>query len=141
VNQTGQAAITRLRVFFAVIALAMSFASAPIALACQQSETCSMACCVREGHCCCSPHRKRVSGQSRTAVPTINEPELAASCPEGCAGASTLKIAPRDSIRGTSALFNREAPASSNRELTSLAKQLVASLTFPSRAPPSSLDL
>ena len=44
-----------------------------------------MACCVKEGFCCCNPHHASVKGQVSDDKPRLNEPDLSASCPEGCA--------------------------------------------------------
>ena len=44
-----------------------------------------MACCVKDGYCCCSPHHASVKGQISDEKPRISEDEFVASCPESCA--------------------------------------------------------
>jgi hypothetical protein len=67
--------------------LAVASLSIPASLAAGTSDICSMACCVREGHCCCSPHHSSVKRQLSDGRPRIGESYLTASCPDGCAGA------------------------------------------------------
>ena len=59
--------------------------SAPLTLATQTADECGMACCVKDGFCCCSPHHASVKGQVSDDQPRISEAELFAPCPEGCA--------------------------------------------------------
>ena len=85
---TRQISFARLRAFGAVIALLIGSLSAPVMLAGRSSDVCSMACCIEEGHCCCSPPRASVKGQIPDGRPSLNETEVFASCPEGCANST-----------------------------------------------------
>ena len=77
--------LTRLCAFSAWVALLIGSVSAPLALAAQSADVCGMACCVNEGHCCCSPRHSRVEGQSVDGKPSIIDPSrLSAPCPDGC---------------------------------------------------------
>jgi hypothetical protein len=77
--------LARLRALIAALFLLIAAVSAPIALATQTADACGMACCVKEGFCCCSPRHASVKGQVSDDRPRISEVELSASCPEGCA--------------------------------------------------------
>src|SRR5882724_1200760 len=68
-----------------VVALLAGPVSASASLATDSSDVCSMSCCVKEGQCCCSPHRARVKGQPRSGLPDLSDANIAASCPEDCA--------------------------------------------------------
>lgn len=98
---TRQNRMARLRALGAVIALLIGSIFAPVTLAGRSSDVCSMACCVEEGHCCCSPQRAFVKGQAPDGGPTFSETELLASCPEGCANPTAssnlmMRVANRD---------------------------------------------
>ena len=44
-----------------------------------------MACCIKEGFCCCNPHHATVKGKVSNDKPHLRQPDLSASCPQGCA--------------------------------------------------------
>jgi hypothetical protein len=79
--------LARLRALIAALFLLTAAVAAPIALAAQTADQCGMACCVKDGYCCCSPHHASVKGQVSDDKPHIGESELSASCPESCAPA------------------------------------------------------
>src|SRR6266567_6958310 len=83
-----QPRLARLRSLCAALFLLIAAVSAPIALATRTADQCAMACCVKEGYCCCSPQHASVKGQISDDKPHVSQPELSASCPEGCAPAS-----------------------------------------------------
>ena len=92
----------RLRAMFAVIALLVGSTSASISLASISSDACAMACCIEEGHCCCSPPRASVKGQSHDG-PSFNEAKVTAPCPEGCTNPTTSsKTIARVALRAAS---------------------------------------
>lgn len=95
--------LVRLRAICAVMALLVGSASASISLASTPSDVCAMACCVEEGHCCCSPPRASVKGQPHNDGPSFNGAEVTAPCPEGCANPTTSsKTMTRVAIRSAS---------------------------------------
>src|SRR6185436_6153785 len=92
----------KLRAMFAVIALLVGSTSASISLASVTSDACAMACCIEEGHCCCSPPRASVKGQSHDG-PSFSDAEVTAPCPEGCTNPTTSsKTIARVALRAAS---------------------------------------
>ena len=86
-----------------VVALLAGPVSASASLATDSSDVCSMSCCVKEGQCCCSPHRALVKGQARSGLPDLSDANIAASCPEDCAtSASSTAFHLRDLERPSS---------------------------------------
>src|SRR5690242_4909126 len=83
-NGRRQSRSASLRALVAALVLFIAAVSAPIAFATQSADSCGMACCIKEGHCCCSPHHASVKGQIKDDKPRIGELELSASCPESC---------------------------------------------------------
>jgi hypothetical protein len=105
--------MAKLRALAAAFALLIGSIAAPIALAGNSPDVCAMACCVEEGHCCCSPRRALVAGQNSDGKPSLNEAEIFAACPEGCANATTssnllMRVAAR--APGIPAVFFSQAP-------------------------------
>ncbi len=105
--------MAKLRALAAAFALLIGSISAPIALAGNSPDVCAMACCVEEGHCCCSPQRASVVGQPEDDRPSLSEAEIFASCPEGCANSTTssnllMRVAAR--APGALVAFFRQAP-------------------------------
>src|SRR5437667_5144394 len=84
-TRAGKSRLARFRALCAALFLLIAAVSAPIALAAHTVDVCGMTCCVKEGFCCCSPHHASVAGQVSDDKPRLNEPDLSASCPEGCA--------------------------------------------------------
>jgi len=76
--------LATLRAFFAALFLLIAAVSAPIALAIQTSDACGMACCIKEGHCCCSPRHARVEGERPDGRSHFNQAELSSACPNDC---------------------------------------------------------
>lgn len=75
----------RLRGACALFALLIGLLSAPITLAFDSPDICSMDCCVVEGHCCCNPGHAAVKGQTPDQQDKVELAEVSAPCPEGCA--------------------------------------------------------
>jgi hypothetical protein len=92
----------RLRALCGVIALLIGSISAPISLAGMSSDVCSMACCVEDGRCCCSPPRASVKGQAPDDGPKFSEAEVIAPCPDGCANPTPSKTLAGVTIRAAS---------------------------------------
>jgi hypothetical protein len=94
-----QKRIVRLRAAALAFMLALGSLCAPVALATQSSDICSMTCCVQEGHCCCKPARRFVEGNLPDGTDRMEKAVAWARCPEGCAalGSSSfsLRITPR----------------------------------------------
>jgi len=90
--------LARLRAFFAALFLLIAAVSAPIALAIQTSDACGMACCVKEGHCCCSPRHARVEGERPDGRAHFDQAELSTACPNDCSsGPVTVRSFARES--------------------------------------------
>lgn len=88
-KRVEQIPLARLRALIGALFLLVGALSTPIALATQTADECGMACCVKEGFCCCSPHHASVKGKVSDDQPRIIEADLlASSCPQGCAPAS-----------------------------------------------------
>lgn len=80
-----------------IVALLAVPVSASASLAIGSSDVCSMTCCVKEGHCCCSPHHARVEGQITGRNAQLNQVELSNSCPSDCAsGPATGRYVARE---------------------------------------------
>ncbi len=107
-----QSRLARLRALIAALFLLIGAVSAPIALATRTADACGMACCVKDGFCCCSPHHASVKGQGSNDKPRISEAELSASCPEGCAPAGRFSnLLLRGHLRaGAQKVFGDEPP-------------------------------
>lgn len=75
----------RLKVASLVVALLVVPVSASASLALGSSDSCSMSCCVKEGHCCCSPQRARVKHVTDSDRQSIESAQINSQCPEGCA--------------------------------------------------------
>ena len=98
--------LARLRAICAIIALLVGSTSASISLASTPSDVCAMACCIEEGHCCCSPPRASVKGQPHNEGPNFNAAEVSVPCPEGCTNPTTSsKTITRVAIRAASHLI------------------------------------
>ena len=94
--------LTRLRVFCALVVLATGWLTAPVALATQTSEVCAMACCIEDGHCCCSPALPFVKGQKSGDKAGFYDEVVQERCPDGCATSTiSIKTQARGSIRAT----------------------------------------
>src|ERR1044072_7045230 len=126
----------KLRAMFAVIALLVCSTSASISLASVSSDACAMACCIEEGHCCCSPPRASVKGQSHDG-PSFNEADVTAPCPEGCTNPTTSsKTIARVALRAPSqpVVFSESTTIRSEQ---SISDQLSVDLdSSPPRGPP-----
>src|SRR6185369_16167801 len=105
--------LARLRAFFAALFLLIAAVSAPITLAIQTSDACGMACCVKEGHCCCSPRHARGEGERPDGRSHFNQAELSSACPNDCSSgpvtarsfARELHVAPVPHCIESAALF------------------------------------
>lgn len=136
----GSRKLVRLRAAGILLALLFSCLSAPITLALDSSNVCSMACCVKDGHCCCSPRRASVKGKSSAGLDQIASAEVSAPCPEGCA---TPPVSSNSSLRDTTRATTHHADRVSadiiHAYATVLATRTIASGPSSPRAPPSFL--
>lgn len=131
--------LLQLRTVAALLALALSSLSVPLALANTSSDVCSMTCCVEDGYCCCNPRRSRVEGQADDGHPRVGSFQIFASCPQGCTPSQSFShFSFRDAVRNAS--YNLE----SLEAAISYSRQLVLTLlplehgSSPPRAPPVS---
>ncbi|MBS1790698.1 MAG: hypothetical protein JST85_23475 [Acidobacteria bacterium] len=90
----------------------MSWISVPAALVAQQSDVCSMECCVAEGHCCCAAPKLWVEGQNHGGIREIGSPEIHASCPCPAMPASGVKTFSRQTMRVLAQEFADETASS-----------------------------
>ncbi len=81
---TWQKRFLKLRAACVLLAIALGWIAASVDLILPSPNVCSMACCVTEGHCCCTPHLPFVKGQSEDGRDKIAATSLLPSCPEGC---------------------------------------------------------
>jgi len=113
--------LARLRAFFAALFLLIAAVSAPIILAVQTSDACGMACCVKEGHCCCSPRHARVEGERPDGRSHFNRAELSSACPNDCSSgpvtarsfARELQLAPVPQSTEGASLFSESSKSCS----------------------------
>src|SRR6185369_5160319 len=131
--------LRKLRVLCATLFLLIASVSAPLALAAQSADSCGMACCVKEGSCCCNPRHASVKGQLSDAGTRISEPELSTQCPQGCGAAlRTAKQLSRDYLRTGSHQPLRAGPPAAFRSPIVIARDFLESRSSAPRAPPAS---
>jgi hypothetical protein len=78
----------RIRAAIAALFLLIGALSTPVILAAQSADECGMACCVKDGFCCCNHHHATVKGKVTEGGPRFNDTSLFAPCPQGCAPAN-----------------------------------------------------
>jgi hypothetical protein len=138
-NKGGRKPV-RLRAAGILLALLFSCLSAPLTLAFDSSDVCSMACCVQEGHCCCNPRRARVQGRDSGGLNQIGNADVSAPCPEGCATSPTSSPSPfRDATRAAATQIDRVAPEFVQSHTPLLTTRANTSGASSPRAPPSFL--
>src|SRR6266850_6540393 len=138
-TRAGQSRLARLRALCAALFLLIAAGSTPIALAAQTADACGMACCVKEGFCCCSPRHASVAGQVSDDKPRVSQPDLSASCPEGCALTARFSnlLLRHHLLAGTQQLVVYE-PSMIFIEEVVAASDLFSSGSSTPRAPPAS---
>jgi hypothetical protein len=138
-TRTGLSRLARLRALCAALFLLIAALSAPIALAAHTADACGMACCVKEGFCCCNPHHASVKGQVSDDKPRVTEADLSASCPEGCVptGRSSNLLLRSQLLAGAQQIFSDEPSVLFLDEVVP-ASDLVNSGSSTPRAPPVS---
>ena len=138
-TRAAQSRLSRLRALCAALFLLIAAVSAPITLATQSADACGMACCVKDGYCCCSPHHASVKGQVSDDKPRISEAELFASCPEGCALAGRFSsLILRELLRAGAVQAFDDGPPVTFLEHVVAVLDLVDSGSSAPRAPPIS---
>jgi hypothetical protein len=111
-TEAPQRKLTRLRALCAVALLLFGFVSAPIGLAGNLPDVCSMLCCVEEGHCCCNPHRAFVKGQMPDGKPALGDEKVASGCPEECANPpASPNLMARKAVRSATRLIDFSGPS------------------------------
>lgn len=134
--------LVRLRAAIALVMLAAGWASAPLVLAFEPSNACSMDCCITEGHCCCNPPKPSVEGQPPDGNDHIDNVQIAADCPQGCTTPqSSSKIRERDSNRAVIQLIAFSSPVAIRPNETISKPDPQWSRPSSPRAPPSSLSI
>lgn len=138
-NRPAQTRPARLRALCAALFLLIAAVATPTTLAAQTADACGMACCVKDGYCCCSPHHASVKGQVSDDKPHISESEVFARCPEGCAPAGRFSnLILRNHIRaGAPQTFSDEPPERLLEHVVAI-RDLVDDGSSAPRAPPSS---
>ncbi|HXG94408.1 MAG TPA: hypothetical protein VNN73_18835 [Blastocatellia bacterium] len=124
------------RAVCAALLLLWCAASAPLALASSVPEVCSMSCCVKAGHCCCSPRRARVKGAASTGQTNLIAADLTPPCPEGCATSASFSLTNLRDL-GCAATFHAELTGTAARSSHSTALLVDSTVTsLSARAPP-----
>ena len=114
--------------------------TASLALTTTQLDVCSMACCMREGHCCCSSRRAKVTSEHGSE--TINDQVVSRSCPEGCTtSSSSARLNLRGLSRPASHTLAQVCTAPDYLEPYSIIRDLIAVRSSSSRAPPLPANL
>ncbi|MBP6820429.1 MAG: hypothetical protein KA368_02745 [Acidobacteria bacterium] len=125
-----------LRAAGALLIFLLSWAAAPVALLVQQPDTCSMECCVAEGHCCCAAPKLWVEGQDHSNVGEIEQNRIDSSCPCPVTPPSNSKIVSRQIAANLLYLL---APDESEANVSRREDSFYSSVRFSpdsSRAPP-----
>ena len=121
----------------ALLIFLMSWSVVPIALVVEQTDVCSMECCVAEGHCCCAAKKLWVEGQDHGGIREIGTAELETACPCPVTPPSSVKTLSRQTVR----VFSHDLMSESARQPILLnPPSLYDSLRFTPkspRAPPS----
>ena len=127
----------RHQVAAAVFAIVVGLSAFQPRFAANSADICSMACCVEEGHCCCTPARAGVAGQTRERSNSISNLQVSSPCPEGCStGYSLSNLFSRGSLRAGNPIFQiRKTGMGSYTRLVSGWRPFESS-SFPPRAPP-----
>jgi hypothetical protein len=138
-TQPAQSRLARVRALCAALFLLAAAVAAPTILATQTADACGMACCVKDGFCCCTPHRASVKGQVSDNRPRISEEELVSSCPEGCAPAGRFSnLLLRNHLRaGAPQTFSDEPPVTFLEQFLAI-RDLIDGGSCAPRAPPTS---
>jgi hypothetical protein len=89
----------------------LGWSALPAAMWAQEPDTCSMECCVAEGHCCCATAKPFVEGHDYTGVYKIGQPEAAPSCQNLATLPSGIKILPRSVTPSVAHLLAPDEPA------------------------------
>lgn len=76
--------LTTLRAACAVLALLLGWLSLPVALAAGSSDGCSMACRIKQTHCCCKSQRAFIKSRAPDDRERIVNVQASSRCPEGC---------------------------------------------------------
>jgi hypothetical protein len=128
-----------LRAAGALLIFLVAWSALPVAMLAQESDVCSMECCVAEGHCCCATHKPFVEGHDYSGVREIGSAEDESPCQGLAALPSGVKILSRQLTTAGAHLSAPEAPA---QRIFRRGENFYRSLRFSpdsSRAPPSLL--
>ena len=127
-----------LKAVLAAVLLAAGSISAQASLLTRSVDACSMACCVEQGKCCCSPRHANVREVLRPGDITVESPTISNQCPDGCAGSQVVSNLfvryTRDSSGSSMGLLGSALPASQQEPI---ALSAVFVKHSPPRAPPT----
>lgn len=84
-----------LRAASALLIFLLGWSALPATMLAQVPDTCSMECCIAEGHCCCATVKPFVEGQDYGDVQKIGQLEAAPSCQNLATLPSGAKVFPR----------------------------------------------
>jgi len=134
-----QWAKVNLRAAGALLIFLFAWSALPVAMLAQESDVCSMECCVAEGHCCCATHKPFVEGHDYSGVREIGSAENDSPCQRSATPPSGVKILSRQLAPATAHL---PAPEKSAQSILRRDEDFYRSLRFSpdsSRAPPAFL--
>jgi hypothetical protein len=131
--------LARLRALCAALMLASAWLSPAVALAVGPGDTCAMACCINEGHCCCIPSRPFVQGQTADDAERIGGAQIVQPCPKGCTAPQiSTNIFLKSSIRASAHLIETRVSPTGRSVTDAIVIELLGSLSSSPRAPPFS---
>ncbi|MGA9767412.1 MAG: hypothetical protein WBV94_00110 [Blastocatellia bacterium] len=73
-----------------LIVMMLGWASASVALVSPTPDACSMQCCVKQKHCCCTPRHSSVKEQNLDGKEKLDRDRIESRCPEGCLAIKVL---------------------------------------------------
>ena len=129
-----------LRAASALLIFLFAWSALPVAMLAQESDVCSMECCVAEGHCCCVTHKPFVEGHDYSGVREIGSAADESPCQGLATPPSGVKILSRQL---TPAGAHLPAPEEPTQSVLGREESFYRSLRFSldsSRAPPSPLN-
>jgi hypothetical protein len=120
-----------------LLAVAVGWLYAPLALTRATLDVCSMSCCVSDGYCCCSPRHAHVAGEVQGDGDEIGSSEFSKSCPRECAtSASFARPHLGKLIRPTVPGLALSQPAVSERGRPPNVRDAIFLSSSPPRGPP-----
>ena len=100
--QLRSSRLPALKAVLASLLLAAGSISAQASLLTRSVDACSMACCVEQRKCCCSPRHANVREVLRPGETSVESPLVSTQCPDGCAGSKVVNNLFARDTRGSS---------------------------------------